>query len=67
MKPRLQLERSRLLGFRLSQGAGQQASNVRIGAKIGKPIDDIALAPKATQAGAYFDARIGAKIGKVTQ
>ena len=61
MKPRLQLERTRLLGFRLSQEAGQQASNdVRIGAKIGK---GTGLAP-ATKARAYFDPRMGAKIGK---
>ena len=65
MKPRLQLERTRLLGFRLSQEAGQQASNdVRIGAKIGKGPADIALASKATKARAYFDPRMGAKIGK---
>jgi len=64
MKPRLQLERSRLLGFRLSQGVDQQISNdVRIGAKIGK---GGTTAPKAAgQARAFFDARIGAKIGKV--
>jgi len=61
MKQRLQLERSRLLGFRLSQGADQQASNdVRIGAKIGKGTGPAT----ATKARAYFDARIGAKIGK---
>jgi hypothetical protein len=64
MKPRLQLERTRLLGFRLSQEAGQQASNdVRIGAKIGKG-PGLAPAPKATKARAYFDPRMGAKIGK---
>jgi len=63
MKQRLQLERSRLLGFRLSQGADQQVSNdVRLGAKIGK---GGGTAPRAAaQARAYFDARIGAKIGK---
>jgi hypothetical protein len=68
MKNCLQLERSRLLGFRLSQGSDQQVSNdVRIGAKIGKsPTIGIALAPKATKARAHFDARIGAKIGKGT-
>ena len=63
MKQRLQLERARLLGFRLSQGADQQASNdVRIGAKIGKGPTPEA----AAKARAYFDARIGAKIGKPT-
>ena len=63
MKQRLQLERSRLLGFRLSQGSDQQVSNdVRIGAKIGKGgTTGIAL-----KARAHFDARIGAKIGKGT-
>jgi hypothetical protein len=65
MKQRLQLERSRLLGFRLSQESNQEASNdVRIGAKIGKNPGGIAPAPRAAQARAYFDARIGAKIGK---
>ena len=65
MKQRLQLERLRLLGFRLSQVADQQASkDVRLGAKIGKVQPEIAPAPKATKARAYFDARIGAKIGK---
>ena len=65
MKQRLQLERSRLLGFRLSHAADRQASNdVRIGAKIGK--GGGTTAPKAAgQARAFFDARIGAKIGKV--
>ena len=64
MKQRLQLERSRLLGFRLSQGSDQHVSNdVHIGAKIGKnPTIGIAPATKAR----YFDPRIGAKIGKVT-
>ena len=63
MIQRLQLERSRLLGFRLSQAVDQQASNdVRIGAKIGKGPSS----PKATKARAYFDARMGAKIGKVS-
>ena len=63
MKQRLQLDRSRLLGFRLSLGADQQASNdVRVGAKIGK----FPTAPMtAAQARAYFDARMGAKSGKV--
>ena len=64
MKQRLQLERLRLLGFRLSQVADQQASrDVRLGAKIGKVQPEIA---PATKARANFDARIGAKIGKVT-
>ena len=64
MKQRLQLERSRLLGFRLSQGSGQQVNNdMRIGAKIGKSPPP---APTVTKARAYFDARIGAKIGKVS-
>ena len=64
MKQRLQLERSRLLGFRLAQGSDQHVSNdVRIGAKIGKG-PGLAPAPKATKARPYFDARIGAKIGK---
>ena len=63
MKQRLQLKRSRLLGFRLSQGSDQHVTNdVRIGAKIGKGgTTGIALATKAR---AHFDARIGAKIGK---
>ena len=64
MKQRLQLERSRLLGFRLSHAADRQASNdVRIGAKIGKGGGSATRA--AAQAHAYFDGRIGAKIGKV--
>ena len=63
MKPHLQLERARLLGFRLSQKSDQQLSNdVRIGAKIGK---GGSTAPRAAvQTRAYFDPRIGAKIGK---
>src|SRR5262249_9208383 len=63
MKPRLQLERSRLLGFRLSQGACEPASNdVRLDAEIGKSGE---TAPRtAAQVRAYFDACMGAKIGK---
>ena len=64
MKQRLQLQRSRLLGFRLSQESDQQASDdVHIGAKIGKVTGG--TASRAAQARAYFDARMGAKIGKV--
>ena len=65
MIQRLQLERSRLLGFRLSQGADQQASNdVRIGAKIGKGGSGGTAPRAAARVRASFDARIGAKIGK---
>ena len=56
MKRELQLDPSRLLGFKLTSKDGAttsgQSSDPRIGAKIGKP------------SAASCDPRIGAKIGK---
>ena len=70
MKRELQLDPSRLLGFKLTSKddltASRQPCDPRIGAKIGKP----PAAPRDPRIGAKigkdrsWDPRIGAKIGK---
>ena len=62
MKNYLQLDRSRLLGFRLLASDSAPVSfDPRIGAEIGKPF---ASESNEEPPAEFFDPRIGAKIGK---
>ena len=62
MKNCLQLDRSRLLGFRLlARDSAPVFFDPRIGAEIGKPF---ASGSNEERPAEFFDSRIGAKIGK---
>ena len=62
MEQRLQLERSRLLGFRLlASDRAPMSFDPRVGADIGKPF---ASENSEELPAEFFDPRIGAKIGK---